>query len=147
MFASKTERARIEAENAQRAADGRGLLGMPGKTRADLIAESEQTASCKTVIVHEIAPYVTSRNYARLAELSKAHSIICIVNYRDRDPGVGMLRDVASTHYSRSSDGSEMWQISARGTGYVWADNADDFARKCWTYDVEFIEPPQARIE
>jgi hypothetical protein len=102
----------------------------------------------ETVIVHELAPYATSRDYARLAELAKVHSVICIVNYRDpRNPDWGMLREVASTHYSRSPSGKEMWHVSARGTGYVWTDNAADFVRKCETYGVEFIEPQQARIE
>ncbi|MGF6609374.1 hypothetical protein OKW45_004296 [Paraburkholderia sp. WSM4175] len=84
--------------------------------------------------VHQIANYGVSRDYARLAELAKAHSIICIVTHDG-------FRDVAKTLYSSFKDG-EMWQISARGTGYVWADNVEDFVRKCEIVALEFIEPP-----
>jgi hypothetical protein len=101
----------------------------------------------ESIFVYEIAPYATSRDYARLAELAKVQSVICIVNYRDRDPAIGMLRDVASTNYSRSPRGHEAWHVSARGTGFVWADSIERFIRSCETYDLEFIEPPQARTE
>jgi hypothetical protein len=94
------------------------------------------------VIVHEIAPYATSRDYARLAELAKKASVVCIVNYPEREPFMGTTREVTSTHYSRAPDGFEVWQISARTRGFVWAKDVETFVAKCRTYDVEFFEPP-----
>jgi hypothetical protein len=83
---------------------------------------------------HELAPYATSRDYARLAELAKAHSVICILTHRE-------YRDVARTTYMRTESGMEMWQVSGRGIGYVWTDDLDDFARECEKVELEFIEP------
>jgi hypothetical protein len=84
--------------------------------------------------VHQIGDYAGSREYARLAELAKRYSVICIVKN-------GSTRDVAKTLYSSHAAG-EMWQVSARGTGYVWTDSKDDFVRQCEQVDLEFIEPP-----
>jgi len=91
--------------------------------------------------IHEIAAYNGSRDYARLAELAKTASIICIVNYADREQFV--VRDVAHTFYSNYTSTGNFWQINARGTGYVWADTLDKFVTQCEKYGVEFIDPPQ----
>lgn len=89
--------------------------------------------------IYEIANYGGSRDYARLAELAKMHSVICMV---DNDG----CRDAAKTVYKDYRDDGA-WEVGARGICYVWAHNKADFVRKCATVNLEFIEPPKARIE
>jgi len=45
------------------------------------------------VNVHQLDAYDGSKDYERLAELAKKHSIICILDYQEH-------RDVAKTIYS-----------------------------------------------
>jgi hypothetical protein len=91
-------------------------------------------------IICQLEHYGGSRDYARLAELARSHSIICIVTRDD-------LSDVAHTIYSSYSSTGHMWQVSARGMGYVWTDTVEDFVRQCERVNLRFIEPPEARIE
>ncbi|MBC8740434.1 hypothetical protein F6X40_27750 [Paraburkholderia sp. UCT31] len=84
--------------------------------------------------VHEIANYNSSRDYARLAELAKTHSVLCIVDYQG-------FRDVAKTIYSLWEI-DESWQVGARGIGYVCASSKEDFIKRCESVNLEFIAPP-----
>lgn len=91
------------------------------------------------MIINELANYVGSRDYARLAELAKTGGIICIVDgpifYEKR------VREVAHTSYEKFPDESEFWQISCRRTSYVYAESVEEFISRCQKENVEFIEP------
>lgn len=80
------------------------------------------------------ATYSGSRDYALLAELACADSIICIVDYEGH-------RDIARTNYMRRGD-QEMWSVSARGIGYITAFSQKDFISLCEHRNLEFIVPP-----
>jgi hypothetical protein len=82
-------------------------------------------------LIYEITGYKMSRDYARLAELAKTQSIVCID---------GKMKDVARTIYDRIDD-NEVWAISSRGFSYVYAISFDDFMRNCKEANIEFIEP------
>ena len=84
----------------------------------------------------QLAPYIGSRDYARLAELAKTQSLICIVDFRER-------RDVARTHY-HSRGQEEFWAVGARGISYLDAFTREEFIKLCEQGNVEFIEPPTA---
>lgn len=83
-----------------------------------------------------IADYKGSRDYARLAELAKTKSVICIVDWRE-------CRDVAHTLYLNGGD-METWQVGARGTCYVSAMDLGNFIARCAAVNLEFIEPPES---
>lgn len=91
---------------------------------------------------HRLAQYNASKDYKRLANLARKASIICLVDYRLRQPvdGVESVRDVARTTVQRS-DGKEFFSISARGISYVIAFNEDEFILLCASNNVEFLEP------
>lgn len=84
--------------------------------------------------VYQIADYKGSRDYARLAELAKAQSVICMVDYQG-------CRDVAQTLYSDAGD-VVIWQVSARGISYSSAFDPTRFIAQCMALNLEFIEPP-----
>lgn len=86
--------------------------------------------------IFQLTDYAGSRDYDRLAELAKAGSLICMVDYQD-------CRDVAHTIYQSFGPNEESWTVSARGTSYVWAQNKADFIARCARANLEFIEPPQ----
>lgn len=65
--------------------------------------------------IFTISGYKTSRDYERLADAMQRQSIICVVDY-GKD-----CRDVAHTLWSPSNDGNGVWQLSARGIGYIYA--------------------------
>lgn len=88
----------------------------------------------KPDFVYEVTGYTTSRDYEKLTVLMQVQSIICIVNYGDD------CRDVAHTIWSKYEKGGA-WQISARGTGYIYAFDKETFIAACKTYNVEFIVP------
>lgn len=85
--------------------------------------------------VFELAPYSGSKDYGRLAEMVKTHSIICILN---RDG----CRELASTTYS-CRGASECWTVSAPGIAYLHAFDESEFVALCERSQLEFIEPPQ----
>jgi hypothetical protein len=85
--------------------------------------------------VHQIANYDYSTDYAKLAELAKARSVICVIDNKGCD-------DVAKTIYSNFGD-IEQWLISARGICYVFASDIAYFVKNCTSINVRFIEPPQ----
>ena len=89
--------------------------------------------------IYQIADYGGSRDYARLADLAKTHSVICVVTNDD-------CRDVGMTIYADYGD-TEEWEVGVRNICYVWAHNKDDFVRKCASVNLEFIEPQIVRIE
>lgn len=82
---------------------------------------------------YELAPYSGSRDYEHLADLACQASILCIVDYEGQ-------RDVARTNYMRRGS-QELWQVSARGRGYVMAFSREDFIALCGHANVEFIAP------
>ena len=86
-----------------------------------------------TVTAYLLAPYASSRDYARLADLACEASIICVVDYEGH-------RDVARTNFSRRGE-QELWSVSARGLGYITAFNRADFIALCGHRNLEFIEP------
>ena len=86
----------------------------------------------------ELSSYSTSKDYQRLADLARQSSVICIVDYKIG--GFETIRDIARTHYSQSN-GREIFQICALGTGYVYAFGVEEFIELCGFSDVEFIEP------
>jgi hypothetical protein len=98
------------------------------------------------MIASKLGNYKVSRDYARLAELAKTESIICIVGFRFCDgkcmrcDGECVLDD-KHTSYKTFPDGSEFWKISCRDTIYVYADSVEEFISRCKKKDVEFIEP------
>jgi hypothetical protein len=82
---------------------------------------------------YDLAPYSGSRDYELLADLAAKASILCIVDFEG-------LRDVARTNYMRRGD-QELWQVSARGMGYITAFNRADFIALCGHRNVEFMVP------
>lgn len=90
-----------------------------------------------------IASYPTSRNYPRLAELSKNARIVCFVNHRNNV----MLRDVALSYYSVIDISfQECWTVSARGTSYINAFNLEEFFAQCQAANLEFIDPEPIKL-
>lgn len=86
---------------------------------------------------YDLPGYGGSKDYARLTELVKAHSIICIMDYRADQ---FQVRDVARTQF-RAQGARELWSVSARGFGYLTAFNQVDFISLCEAINLEFIEP------
>jgi hypothetical protein len=87
------------------------------------------------MIINELANYVGSRDYARLAKLAKTASIICIIK-------TGYFHKLAKTKYSGGyEDGDDLWEICSDGVTYVFAVSRENFIRKCKDNKVEFIEP------
>lgn len=82
----------------------------------------------------QLANYPGSRDYERLADLSRKASILCIV-----DDELGR-RDAARTHYM-NNHGQDQWTVSARGVGYITAFGVDEFKAFCAHRNLEFIEP------
>jgi hypothetical protein len=80
-------------------------------------------------VVRAITNYNTSRDYELLFELMQKSSIVCIVDYN-------FARDVAQT-LCKCGD----YQICARGIGYLWAENKEEFLKYCEMYNVEFVVP------
>ena len=85
--------------------------------------------------IFEIKGYESSRDYERLADIMQTQSVVCIVDYM-KD-----CRDVAHTLWSPSEDGRGIWQLSARGIGYIYAWGRDDFICKCKHLNVDIIFP------
>jgi hypothetical protein len=83
-----------------------------------------------------IAPYKTSKDYARLWQLAKTMRVICIVDYGDHG-----CRDVCKTLYRESERGGITVELSARGISYVCAYNLVEFTKHCEADHVEFILP------
>jgi len=89
------------------------------------------------VNVHQLDAYDGSKDYERLAELAKKHSIICILDYQEH-------RDVAKTIYSFQEGRDETWwKVSARDISYITADNHEGFIASCKRLNLAFIEPSQ----
>lgn len=85
--------------------------------------------------IFTISGYKTSRDYERLADEMQRQSVICIV-----DCGKD-CRDVAHTLWSPSKDGNGVWQLSARGVGYVHAFSRSDFIGQCVRNNVDVLMP------
>jgi hypothetical protein len=88
-----------------------------------------------TDTIFKILGYETSRDYERLADLMQRQSVICIVDY-GKD-----CRDVAHTLWSPSRDGNGVWQLSARGIGYVYAFSRAEFINQCVRANVDVLMP------
>lgn len=87
-------------------------------------------------VIRNVTEYQLSRDYDLLFELMHKSSIICIV---DCDFTKGdSCRDVAQT---LCREGGGDYLISCRGTGYVWAEDKEDFVRQCKISNLEFILP------
>jgi hypothetical protein len=89
----------------------------------------------------ELADYAGSKDYRHLVELARKASIICIVDYDVRD--VGTFRDVGRTQYSLHHE-EEVFQVGARGIGYIHAFGAAEFVALCEHRNVEFIPVPKS---
>ncbi|AQH05664.1 hypothetical protein A9R05_42360 (plasmid) [Burkholderia sp. KK1] len=87
-----------------------------------------------TPAAFQLANYSGSRDYDRLADLSRKASILCIV-----DDELGR-RDAARTHYM-NNHGQDQWTVSARGMGYITAFGLAEFKAFCAHRNLEFIEP------
>lgn len=90
-------------------------------------------------LISTMSGYARSTDYRQLAQLARQQSIVCEVTYPS--PGQpGTLRDVARTLF-RTLDGEEVFEIGARGTGYLYAIGEDDFVRHCAASGVVFFPP------
>jgi hypothetical protein len=76
-------------------------------------------------LIREVTGYETSKDYIRLFELAQQESIICLCR------GDGEMKDIAHTIFDE-----KYFAVSSRGTGYVCADNPDDFIRQCRQCDL-----------
>lgn len=85
--------------------------------------------------VFKISGYETTRDYERLADVMQRQSVICLVDY-GKD-----CRDVAHTLWSPSGDGAGVWQLSARGIGYVYGFSRADFIAQCARANVDALMP------
>lgn len=83
-----------------------------------------------------ITGYPVSRDYDLLAFLMQRQSLLCIVDY-GKDGGI---RDVGKTLWSADRSGG-VWQLSARGIGYIYAFSREEFIAECAKANVEFIVP------
>ena len=83
--------------------------------------------------------YAVSHDYDVLWALIQdaGARVLCFVDY-DRGHAI---RDVAQARMS-----GDLFQVGARGTCYVWAQDADDFKRQCVSSGVAFI-PPASPIQ
>lgn len=88
----------------------------------------------------DLPDYGGSKAYARLAELAKTRSVLCVVDYR---MDTFTSRDVARTQYM-AKPGQEYWSVSARGMGYINAFSQAEFVSLCNHLNLEFIEPTPA---
>lgn len=94
-----------------------------------------------SILIQDLAPYKTSKDYQWLATELKTHSIMCIVDYKfSHDEEAYVFRDVGKTVYFEKN-GQETWQICGRGTSYLTAFSEDDFIKLCEILHVEIIEP------
>lgn len=93
-------------------------------------------------VVHDITGYAASKDYRALAELARQQSVVCEVDYRI-DPKDDATRDVARTLY-REHNGEELFEIGARGTGYIQALGEAEFVRQCERINVSFLVPTTA---
>jgi len=89
--------------------------------------------------IRDITGYATSKDYCALAALARQQSIVCEVDYRVDQQDV-TTRDVARTLY-RECNGEELFEIGARGTGYVHAAGEEEFIRQCERMNVSFLVP------
>ena len=87
--------------------------------------------------IFAITGYPVLRDYDLLAFLMQRQSVICIVDYGKE----GDIRDVGHTLWSPSGDGAGVWQLSARGIGYIYAFSREQFLAECAAANVEFIVP------
>jgi hypothetical protein len=86
-----------------------------------------------------ITGYKTSKDYTRLAELMKTRSIVCFVDYfKD-------CRDAASTQMLQRRCGDYTFQVSARGTAYIYAPSLAEFIAQCTRLNLEWIVPDDLR--
>lgn len=86
-------------------------------------------------MIHKISGYATSKDYELLFELMQKVSVICIIDYRSSDH-TSPSRDISQTLC-----GDDQYQIEARGIGYLWADNKEEFLKYAEMQNVEFIVP------
>jgi hypothetical protein len=90
------------------------------------------------MVVKDSSGYAGSRDYARLAELAKVTSVICIVDFED-------MRDVAQTIYTGDSR-FDCWYVSARGHCYASSTDLKSFIARCTKVNLEFLEPDMERV-
>lgn len=81
-----------------------------------------------------LADYTGSKDYWRLAELTKEVSVICLVDYNGQ-------REVARTSYTARRAG-DFWTVASGGIGHIHAFSLEDFVSLCEHRQLEFIEPP-----
>lgn len=88
--------------------------------------------------IFHVGGYKTSTDYEELARLMQKQAVVCLVDYRDDSE----IRDVAHTIFGPvSRSGKGIWQISARGYGYIYAFSQEEFIHNCRLQHVEFIVP------
>lgn len=74
-----------------------------------------------------------STRYSHLVDLMQKESVICFVDYGDRP-----CRDIAKTAYDSTG---KIFEIRARGIGYLWAESPQEFIEQCRKYNVSFLPP------
>lgn len=84
------------------------------------------------MVIRELLNYRFSKDYEALYELAGNQSVVCVVDY-DRD-----YRDVCST---RRETGRDSISVNARGTGYIWAENLEEFCAQCEHLNLQWIPP------
>ena len=79
---------------------------------------------------HDFLQYPKSQDYELLWDLAQDYQVICLVDYR-RDSG---RQDVAKAWVQNG-----IWQIGARGIGYIWAESKEDFVNQCRARNVSWL--------
>lgn len=87
--------------------------------------------------IFKLSPnYRLSTDYHLLAKLARSDAIICALDYSDG------CRDVAHTLYSPASHNEpELFQVSARGHGYIYAHGDGEFIKQCARANLGFLIP------
>lgn len=79
---------------------------------------------------NELAKYNLSKDYDLLYDLALKQSIVCVVNF------TATCVDICRTNYI---DG--VMQVNARGIGYIYAMNKDEFYTQCEMMNLQWLVP------
>jgi hypothetical protein len=82
-----------------------------------------------------ITGYTTSKDYARLAEVMKARTVVCVVTE--------VNTSVAYSQKDRAGD--DVFLVSAAGNLLIHTESLEEFATECERYGVEWIVPDDLR--
>lgn len=80
--------------------------------------------------------YTLCKDYDLLAKLARTQSVLCVVDFKPD------CRDAAHTIWSAAyKDHDEVFQVSARGYGYIHAEGVEDFKKQCVHANLGFVIP------